>query len=83
MPPYQEKYHVGSKVRIASHAELEAFQTEWRYHHKLGADQLEHAARVCKVASVYYYHGGDVLYQLEGVLGIWHEVCLHNVGPDS
>jgi hypothetical protein len=23
-----------------------------------------------------YYHGGDVLYTLTGVRGIWHEQCL-------
>jgi hypothetical protein len=28
------------------------------------------------VTSVRYYHGGDVLYELEGIPGIWHEACL-------
>ena len=27
-----------------------------------------------------YYHGGDVLYELEGVPGVWHEVCLRKAG---
>jgi hypothetical protein len=31
--------------------------------------------RAAKVKSIGYYHGGDVLYQLEGVPGIWQEQC--------
>jgi hypothetical protein len=27
-----------------------------------------------------FYHGGDVLYTLDGIPGLWHEQCL--VGPD-
>jgi hypothetical protein len=26
--------------------------------------------------SVGFYHGGDVLYVLEGIPGVWHESCL-------
>jgi hypothetical protein len=29
-----------------------------------------------KIKSVGFYHGGDVLYEIEGVPGIWHERCL-------
>jgi hypothetical protein len=32
------------------------------------------------VRDVGFYHGGDVLYHLDGAPGIWHEVCLHAVG---
>ena len=28
------------------------------------------------VSSVGFYHGGDELYVIEGIPGVWHEVCL-------
>lgn len=28
------------------------------------------------MASVTFYHGGDELYELKGVPGLWHEACL-------
>jgi hypothetical protein len=32
------------------------------------------------VQEVGFYHGGDVLYQLRGVPGTWHECCLIGIG---
>jgi hypothetical protein len=40
---------------------------------------LKFAAKVAKVKSVGFYHGGGVLYQLKGVPGTWHEQCLRGV----
>jgi hypothetical protein len=42
----------------------------------LDAVQLEYAGRIAEVESVGFYHGGDELYKLQGLPGIWHEVCL-------
>ncbi len=69
-------YPEGTLVRIAPRAELDAFLDTWKFHHKLQADQLQYADRTARVCWIGYYHGGDVLYQLEGVPGIWHERCL-------
>ena len=76
MPQYQEKWPVGARVRIANSAALEKFAREWRYHNKLRVEQLAYAGRETQVKSVGFYHGGDPLYVLEHVPGIWHEECL-------
>ena len=74
--PYQERYEKGSTVRIVSRASLEEFLKTWKYHHKLQPEQLDFADRLGVVESIGYYHGGDVLYHLRGIPGIWHEACL-------
>jgi hypothetical protein len=80
---YKEKFPKGSKVKIADRAFLDNFLKTWKFHHKLEADQLKFAAKVVKVKSVGFYHGGDVLYQLKGVPGTWHERCLRGVEQKS
>ena len=70
------KYQVGRSVRVKPRAELEAFLREWKYHHPLQSNQLEYAGRVAAVTTSSMYHGGDVLYELSGIPGIWHERCL-------
>ncbi|MGZ4975342.1 MAG: hypothetical protein ACXWDN_21490 [Limisphaerales bacterium] len=79
MRPYQEQFPVGTTVRIAQRAELERFQREWQFHHKLEAEQISYAGRTTRVRDVGFYHGGDVFY-LDGVPGIWHEACLDHAG---
>jgi hypothetical protein len=74
--PYQEKFARGTRVRIESHAMLEEFRREWSLHHPLQSSQMAYAGVVAKVGSVAFYHGGDSLYELEGVPGTWHQVCL-------
>jgi hypothetical protein len=76
MKPYDAKYSVGTAVRIADLSQLERFRTEWRFHHPLEKDQLAFAGRTAKIATVAFYHGGDVLYTLDEVPGIWHEECV-------
>jgi len=66
-------------VRIAGRADLENFLQTWKLHHPLEPGQLEYAGQVAEVQSVSFYHGGDELYQLQGVPGIWHEQCLDTV----
>src|SRR3981189_2605798 len=76
MALYNEEFPVGTTVRIASHHDLKEFLRTWKYHHKLTPEQIEFADRVVEVEQVSFYHGGDVLYQLRGVSGLWHEQCL-------
>jgi hypothetical protein len=80
MSIYKAEFPAGSKVRIAELLRLREFQQTWKYHHKLSPEQLEFAGQVAEVEKNGFYHGGDVLYELRGVPGIWHEECL---GPAS
>jgi hypothetical protein len=74
------KYRKGVVVRIATRPALEAFlRPTWKFHHPLHPEQLEYGGRSAKVQTSAMYHGGDVLYELEGVPGIWHERCLEAV----
>jgi hypothetical protein len=34
---------------------------------------------VAKVKEVTFFHGGDEIYALEGIPGVWHEECLSAV----
>jgi hypothetical protein len=73
------KYREGALVKVVPRSNLEAFQTSWKLHHPLQSEQLAYAGRTAKVLKSLMHHGGDVLYQLEGVPGIWHEQCLEAV----
>ena len=73
---YQEKYPVGTVVRIAPLNRLQAFTRQWKYHHPLSDDQLRFAGAPDKIFKVGFYHGGDVLYELEAAPGTWHEELL-------
>ena len=74
--PYREAFPVGTEVRVADREFLDDFVATWKYHHKLQSEQLAYADRVAKVEGVSFYHGGDPLYKLIGVPGLWHEQCL-------
>ncbi len=74
--PYNAEFPAGSMVRTASRESLESFLRAWKLHNPLVPEQLEFANTVAKVEKVFFYHGGDELYQLEGIQGIWHEQCL-------
>jgi hypothetical protein len=71
-----DKFEEGSYVKIASRSALETFQREWRLHHPLSDAQLSYADKTAKVVKSSMYHGGDILYELEDVPGIWHQICL-------
>jgi hypothetical protein len=77
--PYSEAFPVGTQVRVRDLAELERFRAGWRYHHPLSDVHLEYAGAVARVTSIGFFHGGDPLYELEGVPGMWHETCLGEV----
>jgi hypothetical protein len=55
---------------------LEAFARDWQHPHKLRSEQMDYAGTTATVREVSFYHGGDQLYVLEGVPGIWNEPCL-------
>jgi hypothetical protein len=74
--PYHADFPVGTLVQIADRTILERFKEEWKYHHPLNNEQLECAGRIAAVSKLGFYHGGDVLYELEELPGFWHEVCL-------
>jgi hypothetical protein len=83
MPPYKEQFPAGSTVRVAPTSRLEEFQRTWRFHHPLEPAQLEFAGRRSIVQQVSFYHGGDVLYELADLPGIWHEECLEAAAPED
>lgn len=75
-PPYKASHAVGSAVRIAEREVLEQFAKAWKLHNPLRTEQLAFGGREAIVKSVGFYHGGDVLYVLQDVPGVWHEQCL-------
>lgn len=79
MPEYKAAYNVGSAVRVLDRDDLEAFAASWKYHHPVVPEQLRYAGRVSRVKSIGYYHGGDPLYELDDIPGMWHEACLLQV----
>jgi hypothetical protein len=73
------KYPNGALVRVASTPDLEAFLQTWKLHHPLRPEQLQYGGQTAKVAKSMMYHGGSILYELEGLPGIWHERCVEAV----
>jgi hypothetical protein len=80
MPDYDAAFPVGTRVRVADRAALDAFLISWRYHHPIGPEQVECAGREAIVRAVGYYHGGAPLYELNEVPGTWHEELLARAG---
>ena len=76
---YIEKFPTGSIVLIAERHALEHFRQTWKLHNPLVTEQLAFAGSRATIASVGFYHGGDVLYELEAIPGIWHECCLRAI----
>jgi len=74
--PYQAEHAKGSRVRIAARPVLEQFLRDWKYHNKLQPEQLDYAGQLAEVESIGFYHGGDELYKLKGIPGVWHLQCL-------
>ena len=76
---YKEAFPVGSRVRVVSRPALEGFSRNWKFHHPLEPVQMNYAGTAATVMKVGFYHGGDSLYVLENLPGIWHEQCLESV----
>jgi hypothetical protein len=80
---YVAKFPRGTSVRIQERGALDLFFKEWSLHDPLTPEQLAWAGRTATVESTGFYHGGDVLYVLADVPGIWHERCLLESGQAS
>lgn len=76
MAQYSPDFPAGSVVRIKGRGYLESFKKDWAYHHPLKSKQLPYAGTVGRVAETSAYHGGDILYKVEKMPGLWHEQCL-------
>jgi hypothetical protein len=81
--PYQEEYPVGTPVRVVKRPELERFAKEWKLHNPLKNEQLGFAGTASVVEEVSFYHGGDELYKLKGMPGLWHEQCLSEANDET
>lgn len=73
------EFEVGTEVRIASRAFLEEFLEAGQYHNELEPQQVAFAGRVARVKAVDFFTGGDEIYTLEDIPGVWHEECLSAV----
>jgi hypothetical protein len=71
-----DKFGVGETVQIASRETLDEFSRTWKLHHPLQSNQLQHAGQIARVMNCFMYHGGDILYELEGAPGLWHQQLL-------
>jgi hypothetical protein len=78
---YKARFEIGTSVQIADRAVLETFLRDWKLHNKLEPNQLKYHGQVATVEKVGFYFGGDQLYKLTGIPGIWHEQCLKAVTP--
>jgi hypothetical protein len=76
---YNPEFPKGTRVRIASHELLREFEKTWTSHNPLHNDQLKFHDVEAIVEDVFFYHGGDELYKLKAVPGVWHERCLKEV----
>jgi hypothetical protein len=74
--PYKEAFPEGTKVKVADSAFLTEFKETWKYHHKLQPEQLGYADKATTVKKVGFYRGGDPVYELTDVPGLWLEQCL-------
>jgi hypothetical protein len=73
---YQERFPVGTTVKIKDREYLQDFLKSWHLHNPLRLEQVDHGGQLDVVKKVGFYHGGDVLYELEHSPGIWHEQYL-------
>jgi hypothetical protein len=76
MAAYKEEFPVGSTVRILDSEALKEFARTWKYHDRLKPEQMLFGGKRAVVEGVGFYHGGDPLYKLSGLPGLWHEQCL-------
>ena len=83
MTPYQNRFSEGRQVRIVARPALDEFKSTWKFHHPLVDEQLHFAGKLSTIAKFGFYHGGDVIYELQGIPGTWHEACLEEVSVGS
>ncbi len=66
-------------MHIADQKVLEEFQKSWVFHHGLEDGQLKYAGKAAKIVKRSFFRNGDILCELEGLPGVWHEKCLSPV----
>lgn len=76
------EFGVGTHVQIRDGEYLRNFQAYWSFHNNLVPEQFAYAGRIAVVSQVLHYHGGDELYSLAGIPGVWHAACLRPVERD-
>ena len=81
--PYNEDYPIGTSVKIVNAEVLNEFMRTWNFHNKLLPEQLAFAGKTGTINWFGFYHGGDELYQIEGIPGTWHEQCLEPNAPSA
>lgn len=81
--PYQSDLQVGERVRTLPETQLAVFRDNWSYHHPLSDEQMRFAGDGYTISEVSFYHGGDPLYSLDGVPGVWHRACLTRPGEQT
>jgi hypothetical protein len=72
----QQAHPIGTQVRFCDQAALENFRRRWNFHNPLQPSTLDLAGQLAVVDKFGFYHGGDQLYVLRDVPGVWHESCL-------
>jgi len=94
MPPYHSPFRPGDLVRVVSREKLSEFLPEnwlgetedgdtYSLHHPIEESWLEYAGREFTVRSVGYYHCGDILLELDGIEGRWHESSVEDSLVDN
>lgn len=83
MPEYHSAFEPGDIIRVKNETYLLNFQKTWKYHHNISDEQIKYANRKDKVKKVYYYHGGDPLYELVNAPGVWHEQLIEDYIPED
>lgn len=78
--PREEQFPVGTKVQVRDEGFLRQFQERRKVPHPISPEQIETAGQVDIVTNVGFHNGGDVLYKLQRLPGIWHEECLEATG---
>jgi len=73
---YDERFPVGTTVKIKEREYLQDFLKSWHLHNPLCPEQVSHGGQLDVVKKVGFYHGGDILYELEHSPGTWQEQCL-------
>lgn len=74
--PYNPDFPVGTRVMVRDLEYLQKFHDSWKLHNRLLPEQLKYAGETAVVKDIAFYHGGDELYTLDGIPGVWHEHCL-------
>lgn len=68
---WKTRYVAGDEVQIVDRQTLEDFRAFWKYVARPTEDQLAFAGVKTRVRQPTFYHGGYVLYELEGAPGPW------------